>query len=107
MKTSRDPDGLFREFFDGIPYGILILDKNKRCLSANSAASRLLRISRRKLFASKITELLTPKNGSASDSLWNLILRNPAKEFDFRYERGDRSLEIGVKAKANFFPGNH
>ena len=107
MKTSRVQDGLFREFFNGIPYGILILDKNKHCLSANSAAAQLLGISRRKLFASKITELLRPKNGSDQDSLWNVILRKPAKEFDFRYERGEKLLEIGVKAKPNFYPGKH
>jgi PAS domain S-box-containing protein len=107
MKSPSNQDNLFHEVFNGIPYGILILDRNKRCSSANTAAARLLGISRQKLIGSKITELLKPKHGSTRAPLWNVILRSPAKEFDFQYERGDRSLEIGVKAKANFHPGSH
>ena len=107
MKSPSNQDNLFRELFNGIPYGILIVDRNKRCLSANTAAARLLGISRQKLIGSKITELLKPKHGSNRAPIWNTILRNPAKEFDFRYERRDQSLEIGVKAKANFHPGSH
>lgn len=104
MPATQDQGKLFQEVFEGTPYGMLILDPSDRCIDANPAAVRLLGISRKELLTRKISDLLIPEQRR----LWKEILQKPAKEFDFRFEREDgRTLEIGLRAKVNFYRGKH
>ncbi len=102
---EKDP---LRNLFNGMPVGMLILDRSGRCKEANPAAAKLLGIPRKELLSRKISELLAPTHKPARGQVWKKVLHGSAAESEFRFLRSDgRLLEIGIRAKGNHSRGTH
>ena len=106
--AAREEKDAFRTVFEGSLTAMLVTDHERRCVDANGAACRLLRLSRDELLSRRIDDLTPPAARPGLPEQWEAFLREGSQAAWSELLVGDGSaLEVAFSAVADIVPGRH
>jgi len=104
----RELELLFRAVLSHPSEPILIADDNRNCLDVNSAAGKLLGLSKDKLIGRRIDDFLEPSVPSQVAQLWQTFLAQGEQEGSFRLAGSNGHVrEVRFLARSSVLPGRH
>ena len=107
MANQGQTDFLQALFFN-LPTGVLVADDQRRYVTANPAACRLLGRTREELLASRVGDFVPEARRKEVDAQWRGFLRDGSQSGVFEFELPDgETRSVHFKAIANFVPGMH
>jgi len=88
-EALRESERKFRSYIDNAPDGVLVIDKQGKCLEANKAASRISGYSRQELLEKSIPDTLAAESKEAGVRHFEQVLRNGHATGEFACVRKD------------------
>jgi PAS domain S-box-containing protein len=89
---------------DSVVDGIVVVDSERRIVSANDAAARILGVSRDELIGRLTTDYV---RSGADEQAWARFLETGEIEADLTLELPQGRREVEVRGAAEFLPGRH
>jgi PAS domain S-box-containing protein len=104
----RESERRFRSLFDNALDAMVIGDDEGRCLDANPAACKMLRLTREELLQRTLLDVTPPERREATSAAWAQFLARGEAQGTLTLVRGDATrVQVEFTSRAHFVAGQH